>query len=99
VNVGEHGHRRRLAAFYLELRTPVLEEVVRDLEPEPRFTPEWTAWNLRDVARRYRLAEIAESEALTIDPTDPAPLASMGWARFHEWSARQERRRRARSVA
>jgi hypothetical protein len=92
-------HRRRLAELFARLRSTVVAQGTADPEPDPRFTPEWTAWNVRDVARRYRLSELAEAEALTVDPSDPAPIASMGWATFHEWAARQERRRRARRAS
>jgi hypothetical protein len=98
-NGGERGRRRRLAIFYRDLRADVRGEGVHDPEPEPRFTLAWTAWLSRDVTRRSRIAEIAESEALTIYAEDPAPLASMGFPVFHEWAIRQHRRRRARSLA
>jgi hypothetical protein len=95
----ERSRRHRLAAFYLGLRGEVLSEAARDPEPELRFTEDWTAWLERDVARRGQLVEISESEALTICPEDPAPVASQGFGVFHEWVIRQEGRCRARSTA
>jgi hypothetical protein len=81
------------------MRARIVAEAASDLEPEVRFTPAWNTWLLRDLVRRGHLTELAEAEALTTHPGDPAPVASQGWKAFRDWADRQERRRRARRVA
>jgi len=74
----------------------IAAEDAADPEPRPRFSPAWTAWLYRDLCRVRCRAELAEAYALTTDPSDPAPIASLGLVAFLEWSKRQDLRRRAR---
>ena len=87
--------RRRIAEFFSTFRQEMACEAAADVEPAPRFTPNWEAWLMRDLKRRHRRHQIDESEALSSAPDDPAPFASEGLLVFLEWSGRQERRRRA----
>lgn len=82
-----------LPAFFGALRSRVAAERADDLEPETRFTPGWDAWLVRDFARRGRLTQISEAEALSTDHHDPAPLAVLGLDKFLLWTARQRARR------
>lgn len=88
----------RVAAFFAAFRREIAAEA--SLDPEPtRLSKNWDSWLARSLDRGRKLAELAEAEALTTYPEDPAPLASQGLAAFLDWSARQERRRRARRAA
>ena len=87
------------AALFGRLRAKIAADAAEDLEPEPRFAETWDSWLIRELDRSRRRTELAEAEALSHNPADPAPVASQGLAPFLEWSARQERRRRARRTA
>lgn len=83
----------RAAEFFSSFRRRLATEAADDPEPEERFSPEWYHWQKRHWDRERRRIELAESEALTTDPTDPAPLTSEGLAEFIEWVRRQDARR------
>lgn len=91
--------RSGAAALFVGLRAVINGEASRDIEPEPRLSSAWTAWLYRDLYRTRRLSELAEAEALTTDPADPAPIASLGLSEFLEWVGRQQRRWNARRAA
>ncbi len=84
--------------LFSHLRARIAAEAAEDLEPEARFSPAWTAWLYRDLDRGRRRGELAEAEALTTYPEDPAPIASLGLAPFLDWSHRQAQRRRFRKA-
>ncbi len=88
-----------LAEFFATFRRHIAEEAANDLEPEARFSPEWYAWQKRHWERERRRAELAEAEALSTYPEDPAPLASEGLEPFLAWAKRQAERRRYRKSA
>jgi hypothetical protein len=67
-----------------------------DPEPETRFSAEWNDWQRRHWDRQQHAAELAEAEALSTYPEDPAPLASEGLEVFLKWEKRQDGRRAAR---
>lgn len=86
----------RVAEVFSSFRRRLAGEAAADIEPEIRFSPEWYAWQKRHWHREQRRIELEEAEALTTDPTDPAPLSSEGLTEFIAWVRRQEARRVAR---
>lgn len=84
---------RSLPAFFGSVRSKIAAERADDLEPIERFTPEWHAWQAREWRRISQLNQLAESEALSTDPHDPAPLAELGLDAFLLWTARERARR------
>jgi hypothetical protein len=88
--------RIHLAEFFASFRRRLASEAANDPEPGRRFTPQWFAWQRRHWNHDLRRIELAEVEALTTDPTDPAPLASEGLAEFLDWVRRQDARRAKR---
>ena len=91
--------RGRLAEFYALFRRRIAVEAADDPEPETRFSPEWYAWQKRHWDRDRRRIELAEAEALSTHPEDPAPLFSEGLEPFLAWAKRQAERRRYRKSA
>jgi|ERR1700693_4511716 len=88
--------RAHLAEFFASFRRRLAEEAANDLEPETRFSSEWYGWQKRHWDRERRRIELAEAEAFTTDPTDPAPLMLEGLAEFIHWVRRQDARRAMR---
>lgn len=89
--------RVQLCEFFASFRRRLAAEADDDPEPEKRFSPEWYGWQKRYWTRERRRTELAESEALTTDPDDPAPLTSEGFTEFTDWVRRQDARRSMRT--
>ena len=85
---------RQLSGLFTEFRRRLDEEARLDPEPERRFSPRWHEWQVRSWRRERWRTELAESEALSSDAADPAPLASEGLDPFLGWARRQAERRR-----
>jgi hypothetical protein len=91
-------HWHRLDNVTKELFAPLFAEIRRAASADPRpesplSSPDVEAWLTRHHDREMALTQLREAQALTTDPTDPAPLACEGLSRFLDWLRRKEARR------
>lgn len=89
---GGSASRGDLAKLFAFFRRRLTEEAANDPEPETRLSPVWHAWRSRHWNRERRRAELAEAEAFSTDPHDPAPLAEEGFEPFIAWVKRRNQR-------